>query len=78
MRIDHGGSHIFVSEEFLDSSDVVAVLEQVSGEAVTQGVAADPFGNSGFLRGVPDGTLQSGGIKMMASGVSTARIKRAF
>ena len=27
MGVDHGGFDIFVSEEFLDSTDVVAILE---------------------------------------------------
>src|SRR5512143_688394 len=40
-------------------------------------MAADPFGNPGFLSGVLDGSLQGGGIKVMAAFLSTAWIRRA-
>jgi hypothetical protein len=59
MSIDHGGFDIFVAEEFLDGADVIAVLEQVGGEGVAEGVATDRFigdasqdcsGTYGFLQ----------------------------
>ena len=37
VSIDHSGLHIFVTEQFLHSSDVIAVLEEVSGEGIPKG-----------------------------------------
>jgi hypothetical protein len=34
MGIDHGGPHVAVAEQFLHGADVVAVFEEVGGEAV--------------------------------------------
>jgi hypothetical protein len=50
VGIDHGGFDIFVTEEFLDGADVVAVLEEVGCKAVAEGVATDAFevGKKGF------------------------------
>lgn len=36
VRIDHGSSHVLVSEEFLDCTDVVAVFQQVGGEGMAE------------------------------------------
>lgn len=41
MGIDHCSAHILVSQQFLDSADIVAILKEVRGEAVPQGVTAD-------------------------------------
>ena len=38
VRVDHRGGHVPVPQEFLYGADVVAVLEQVSGERVPKGV----------------------------------------
>ena len=35
MSVDHGGFYIFVPEEFLDSANVVSVLQKVGGETVS-------------------------------------------
>ncbi len=40
MGIDHGGPDIFVTEQFLYRADVVAVLQQMGGEAVPRGMTA--------------------------------------
>ena len=34
MGIDHGGTHVLVSQEFLHRTDIVAVLQQMGGETV--------------------------------------------
>ena len=43
MGVDHGGFDDFVSEEFLYGADVVAVLEEVGGKTVSEGVGGDGF-----------------------------------
>jgi len=42
MGVDHGGADIFVAEELLDGTKVVAVLQQVGRERVAQRVAVGP------------------------------------
>ena len=37
MRINHCGFHVFVAQEFLNGPDVVARLQEVSGEGVSRG-----------------------------------------
>ena len=39
MGVDHGGFEVFVAEEFLYGADVVAVLEEMGGKGMAQGVA---------------------------------------
>jgi len=38
MRVDHRGGHVFVPEQLLHRTDVVARLQQVRREGVPQGV----------------------------------------
>ena len=44
MSVDHGGLYIFVPKQFLDGADIVAILEQVSGERVSEGMRGNRFG----------------------------------
>ena len=43
MRVNHSGRYVLVAEQFLNSSDVVPVFEQMRGEAVPESVAARRF-----------------------------------
>ena len=43
MGVDHGGFDIFVAEQFLNGADVVAVLEQMGGKRVAEGMTTDGF-----------------------------------
>jgi hypothetical protein len=36
MKVDLGGGEVGVSKEFLDGSEVVVVVQEMSGEAVAQ------------------------------------------
>jgi len=59
VGVDHGGLYILVSEEFLDGSYNVAVLEKVGCEGVAEGVRGNTFVyfseegclSNGFLEG---------------------------
>ena len=42
VGVDHGGRDVPVAEEFLDGAYVVAVLEEVGGKGVAEGVARGP------------------------------------
>jgi len=39
MSADHRCSNTFMSQQFLDGANVIAIFEQVSGKTVAQGVA---------------------------------------
>lgn len=55
-----------MTEELLDGSDIVAVLEQVGGERMAERVAGRPLRDAGPLDGVPHGPLEDGLVKVMA------------
>ena len=56
VRVDHGGADIPGPEQLLDRGDVVPVLEQVSGERVTESVTGLALGDSGSPRRLSDCT----------------------
>jgi len=74
--VDHGGLDILVTEEVLDRSDIVAILEQVGGEAVAKRVAAHAFGEAGGSGGAGDGALEAGRPDVMAEEAARTRITR--
>ena len=47
MGVNHGGRDVFVAEQLLNRTDVVAVFKQMRGEAVSEGMAACRFSDSG-------------------------------
>ena len=57
MGIDHSGFNVFVAEQFLHSSDIVAILEEVGGEGMPEGVGGDKFIYLGEAGGLLDGFL---------------------
>ena len=67
MRIYHGGFYVFVSEQFLDGADVVAVLEEVRGEGVAEGVGGDLFVYVGKFGSLSNCFLGNGFIEMMTA-----------
>jgi len=52
-------------KEFLDRPDVVAVLKQMSGKGMPEGVTTCGFGNPSFPDGLFDSPLQDGFMEMM-------------
>jgi len=58
----------------LNCADVVACLEEVGGEGVTEGVRGDVFVDLGEAGGFFDGFLHGGFAKMMAAGNSSTRV----
>ncbi len=57
VGVDHGGFDVFVSEEFLDGADVVAILKEMGGEAVAEGVRGNAFVYFGGMDGLFYGAL---------------------
>ena len=66
MGVDHGGFDVFMTEEFLDGADVVAVLEKVGCEGMAEGVTADAFGKVGGSGGLFECFLESAFVEMVA------------
>ena len=51
-------SDVFVAEKLLDSTNIVAVFDEVCGEGVAEGVAGAGFGDGGLGDGGFDGALE--------------------
>ena len=49
MGVDHSSLDILMAEQFLDGADIVAVLEQVRGEGMPEGVRCDRLVNTSRL-----------------------------
>jgi hypothetical protein len=54
VRVDHGGAHAVVAEQFLDRADVVAAAEQMGGELCRSvwhvaGFAIPAFATASFI-----------------------------
>ena len=43
----------------MNGADIVAILEQVSGEGVAESMGGDMFEDAGELRGLLDGALEA-------------------
>jgi len=65
MGIDHGGAHILMAEQFLDGPDIIAILNQVRGKRMPQGMTTGRLGYSGFPGSFFDGLLDNGLMEMM-------------
>jgi hypothetical protein len=76
VGVDHRGFDIAMAEKLLDGADVVAILQQMGGEAVAESVTGDAFGEGGQVRGLVDGALEPGGTKVVTADVTRARIGR--
>ena len=67
VGVDHGGGDIFVAQQFLDGPNIITGFKEVGGKRVTQGVAANPFGDAGGKGSGPDRFLQAGFIHVVAA-----------
>src|SRR3990172_1845538 len=67
VGVNHRGTDVPVTQQFLDRPDVVSVLEQVGGERVTERVAGDVLFDAGQSRRIFDGALKDGFVQMMST-----------
>lgn len=67
VGVDHGGGDVAVAEQLLDGADVVAGFEEVGGEGVAEGVAADALGELCGERCLADGTLNDGFVEVVTA-----------
>jgi hypothetical protein len=49
VRVDHCGGDVFVAEQFLHRTDIIAGFQQMGGEAVAERMAADGFVNPRYF-----------------------------
>lgn len=66
MGINHRSFDIFVTKQFLDGADVVAILQEVSSEGMAEGVTTDPFCDFGTSDGLLKGFLESTFVQVIA------------
>lgn len=67
MGVDHRRADVPMPEEFLNRPDVEAVLQQVRGKGVAQGVARGGLGETGGANGTLYGPLEDGFVQVMTS-----------
>src|SRR5262245_39297900 len=60
VRVDHGGAHVTVSEQFLDRANVVTVFEEMRREGVPEGVTRGWLGQARLEDGFLDRPLDHG------------------
>lgn len=49
VRVDHCRANVFVAQEFLHGTNVVAIGQQVSREGMAKGVTGDTFRETGLF-----------------------------
>jgi hypothetical protein len=74
VGVDHGGGHIVVPEQVLNSADVGAALKQVGGEGMTKGMGADVLRQTGTANRHLEGLVDDAGVNMMAAGEARPRV----
>jgi hypothetical protein len=67
VGVDRGGTHILVTEELLDGPDVVARLQQMSGEGMPEGVAPHMLDDARRADGLLHRPLNHGLVNMVPS-----------
>jgi hypothetical protein len=60
VGVDDGGDGAFVAEVDLDLAEVLALLQQVCGVGMAQGVDVGAFGDAALVEGDAEGALESG------------------
>jgi len=74
MGIYLGGLDVGMAEEILKDADIHPIFQEMGGETMAQGMAADLFMDPGLERGPLDGLLQAGFQDMMAHFLAGTRI----
>ena len=74
VGINHGCLKILMSEEFLDRSNVITLLQKVGGKAVSERMDGGLFGDIGLDEGRFEGLLQGRWMNMVSSYGEGSRI----
>jgi hypothetical protein len=67
MGIDHSRFHVLVSQQLLHGADVIAGLEQMSGEGMAESVGANGFVDPRQAGSLPDRLLQAALVQMVTT-----------
>lgn len=78
MSIDHGGSDVFVSEQFLNGADIVTGFEEMRGEGMAKRVCMYLFGYAGFAGGFFDRFLKNAFVDVVSLSDAAARVDGAI
>ena len=76
MGIDHGRRNILMSEEFLNGADIVACFQQMSGEAMAEGMTTDGLVGLGSQDCLMDRLLKATLVSVMASNLAGSGVAR--
>lgn len=66
MRIDLGGAHVLVTQQFLHSTNIVAIFQQVGGERMTQAMTTGGFLDAALANRLLYRFLDGIGVHMVA------------
>ena len=66
MRIDLGGAHVLVTQQFLHSTNIVAIFQQVGGKRMTQAMATGRFLDAALANRLFHGFLDCVDMHMVA------------
>src|SRR3989304_7358028 len=66
MSVYHGGFHVFVSEQFLDSANVIAVFEEMSGKGMAKSMRGGELVDFCGASGLFDSPLKGCLVQMVA------------
>lgn len=78
MGVNQGCFYVFMSKQFLDSTNIVAVFQQICGKTVTERMAAYFFGNLGSFCGLFNGSLEDFTLDMVTFDFPIPRIDSAM
>ena len=79
MGVNHSGTNVFVTEEFLHGANIISRFEEVGGKRMAEGVTGDAFGEAQKLDGFSNDLLDGSLTEMMSPhqpGVGVGRASR--
>ena len=67
VGVNHGGADVFVAQEVLNGSDVVACLKEMRGKGVAEGMTSHRLDDPGEFSGFINGPVQRLFMEMVAA-----------
>ena len=74
MRVNHRGAHVPVTQQFLNSSNVISIFQEMRGEGVAKRVTGGRPRNTCLEPSLFDGFLQNGFMNVVAPPLSCSPI----
>ena len=76
MRVDHGRTDVFMTQQFLNRSYIVARFQQMGREGMAERMARGPFAQAGTGDGSGDRAADGAFVGMVATSLTGTRIDR--